>query len=692
MIRVKKPKLIFTVLLISFFALSTSAQDEISWLSDFTEEMQIGNDTYRYQFSNVDGNDCKFKIEELVTDKKGSTDSRYWIFYLSDIDPAAISYKSKGKAIEIVMETRQSQKFISYFEEGEFDEYTEEIEMSMNEVDLTRSFIDVLKENIPACKESQTAWDNRDDALAWLAENIGEAVDDDTRWDQEFKPGDKSYLVQISSKSTDDDGDQESFEYLLDLNDLNPMAVNLKVSGKSLSVELPVRESENYIEVEGSEGKEYTDELLIYADDIEMARQIVNALSYAITNTQPERPKWDNYSAALNFVKTNLGEVKMEEDIYVNSIEFDNSPSGLVEMTVEINESGEERETVKYAFYMADIMDKLALDVSKSSIEVKLETRNKRDFIRVTSGDNETDYSNSLDFYLGNIDLARDIINAFETAARNSQENIVEFSGSKQVQDWFNENIATLEINKEIIEQEIILDPSVENQLQFTKKITDDEGEITEKVFIIYPEDISAEEMEISVAGSNLVVPLETGKGKYVKTFENGTIDNFDSEAEVIFFDPLVAKNFMAAIRYLKENSVADDRENMSRADALSFLQNNIRNIELNDEKHEQKIEMLDDGNCKMKFTRIETDDDGGSDEYIYEFIASDIHKGNSELDVSGELIEIHLVTRGKEKLIKPYENGEVEDFEDEFTIYTDDILLAKKTLAAFVALSNECQ
>ena len=69
------------------------AQDKLSWLDDFTGEMQIGSDTYQYNFTRVEENDCKMKFEELVTDKKGSTESRFWIFYLSDMNPSALSFK-----------------------------------------------------------------------------------------------------------------------------------------------------------------------------------------------------------------------------------------------------------------------------------------------------------------------------------------------------------------------------------------------------------------------------------------------------------------------------------------------------------------------------------------------------------------------------------------------------------------------
>jgi len=689
-------KSLFSFLGLIFLTLSFSsihAQNEISWLKDFTGDMPVGSDTYRYKFSNVDGNNCKLKIEELVTKKKGSTESHYWIFYLADLDPAAIKFDSRGKSIVISMKTRLSQRFISYYEEGEFEEYTEKIEIVMNEVDKARSLIEVLKENVGSCKESQAEWSDREEAFNWLSENIGKVQDDDSQWEQSFNKGKKVYLALLNAESHDDKGEQESFEYVFDLNDINPLAINLKVSGKSLSIEVPTMEGENYIEVNSQEkGEEFTDEILIYADDIEIARQIVNALSYLVTSTKPERPQWEGYSEALNFVKANLGEVKINEDVYRNSIEFETSPSGLVDLTVIETDSDGDSEKVIYSFYLTDMIDKLTLDVSKRDITIQMQTKNKKNFIRETKGEVVSGYKSELEFHATGIDLARDIIDAFAQAIRNSVEDIEVFTTFDNVNLWLADNFSSLYRDDETYEQKLEVFEENENQLVIEMKLTEDESEVTETKYIIYPEDIRLEEMEIKASGGKLNVALETDKGKFIKNFKNGKNQNFTDNAVVYFFDPLTAKNFIEAVRFLKENSLVENRSEMSKEEAISFLTDNMPNIELSDAKQDQTLEIENEGTCKLRFTRVKTDDDGESDKYIYEFTASDIHPGISELEVKGELIEISLGTRGGDELIKPYENGEVKDFENEFSIYADDVVHAKKIMAAFGALSEACR
>ena len=683
--------ILFTTLIVLSFQ-TAYAQDKISWLDDYTGEMLIGSDTYQYNFANVEGNDCKLKFEELVTDKKGATETYSWIFYLSDIDPSAISFKAKGKSIIVSMETHQSQKFISYYEEGELDGYTEEIEITMNEVDMARSFIEIIKEKSANCKETEASWENRDQAITWLVNNVGKATDRDIEWDQKFQPGSRSYLADLQANSVNAKGEENLSRYIFDLSDVNPMAINLKISGKSLIVEVPVKESKRFIEVESPTGTVFTNELMIYTNSIELARQIVNALYYVVTNTIPERPQWDSYNASLGFVKESLGEVKIGDELFTNNLDYDSSPSGLVNFIIGKSESNGTSESAKYSFYLTDITEKLKLEVSKSSITIKMETKNKREYIRESTDEKVTDYSSTLGFHVSDINMARDILNAIEHAIRNSEEEIREFGNIGEIGTWFSENIGSIVIDGDKNEQTLSIDEDIENQLIIEKKLTEADGGSTETRFILYPEDISLEKLDIKVSGKKLSVPLASETSKYIKYFKNGTLQDFTGSVDILFLDPLVAKNFMAAIRFLKEKSVIKERTDMSKEQAIAFLSENIQNIELPEDQYEQKIELEGEENCIMSFSRVETDSKGASDQYIFEFNISDIHPGNSKIIIKGEIIAINLVTLGSEKLIKPYKNSEAGNFVDDLLIYVDDILLAKKTLAAFATLSKGCK
>jgi hypothetical protein len=686
----------FSATLLAIFFISqvevVTAQDEISWLSDFTEEMIIGKETFRYSFSNVDGNACKVEIQESVTGKKGESETRSWIFYLSDIDSDNLSFNARGKSIRVNMNTINDQDFISYYEAGEFEEYTDGLELLMNEVDMTRSFIEALREHMGPCNDAEAIWEERDAAFDWLTEHVGEATEGDVKWEQALIKNEKPYLAMLSSQSVNSKGEEESFEYLFDLSDIQPRSIKLEASGKSLSVQVPVREGRRYIEVNTQNEKEFIDELSIYFDDIEVARQTVHALSYLVSNTEPVRPEWSGFNEALDFVTRQLGEVKVGDKLYQHTLQYDLFTSDILNLTVRETDADGSAEDVTYSFYPADMTDKPGLEVSRRDVSIELNSKEGVDYIMKITDGSVSGYASRMEILASGIDEARDLMKAMEYIIQNSEEELESFESAGEVNAWLEDNLEPLFRKGETYEQKIVADETLNNQLVFERKLTEDESEVTETTYLFYPEDLNLDEMKIQVRLGKLAVRLETAQDDYIRYVKNGDLQNFTDDTEVYFSDPLVARNFMVAIRFLKEHASNRETTEMSIEEAYSFVSENTKTIELSEETHEQSLEQLEGDPCKLKFTRVENEKEGKSDEYIYEFMASDFSDGNSSLTVEGKLIGIQLETDGGEDLIKPYKNGEVENFTDEFVIYADDVLLAKQILKALNTLSKACQ
>jgi len=201
------------------------------------------------------------------------------------------------------------------------------------------------------------------------------------------------------------------------------------------------------MKVTSPEGTEFRNEISIYVDNIELARQIVNALIFLVSNTTPEKLQWDSYTTSLGFVKENLGKVTIGDETFTHRFDFEGSPAGLVDLTIEKTDSDGTSEHVTHSFYLADLNEKAGLEVSRNSITIEVEVKNGRDFIRETVDDKVSDYSSSIGFHVAEIDLARDIINALEYAIGNSEENIMEFNNISEVSAWFSENIGLIEID-----------------------------------------------------------------------------------------------------------------------------------------------------------------------------------------------------------------------------------------------------
>ena len=159
----------------------------------------------------------------------------------------------------------------------------------------------------------------------------------------------------------------------------------------------------------------------------------------------------------------------------------------------------------------------------------------------------------------------------------------------------------------------------------------------------------------------------------------------------MFFEDVQKANNFIAAISFLSENSQGKDRLAKDKTAAWECFDKYLRKLEIGEVQYEQTMEKLDGDECKLKFTRVETDSKGTT-EYVFEFMASDIAPAVSKITVYGNKLSLNLVTKDKQKLIKPYENGEAGNFSYDFDLYVDDVLVAKKVLGAITTLSDGCK
>jgi hypothetical protein len=671
---------------------SLTAQEKIGWLSEYATEIDAGSYTCVYNYTAVDNNECKIRIEELKTDKKGRSSSEAYIFYLSDINPLSLSFKASGKVINLSMETNLSQKFITVFEENEFDGYENEISIQMSEVDKARAFIETFKSHIGTCKTTDRSWTSHEEALAWLSENIGESVISSTTYKQAFSKGAKNYLAQLETETTDSKGNRQKEIKTFDLSDIDPSDLSLNVSGKELVVELNVRDNEYYIKVEEDDGEfNFAREVEIHTDDIEIARNIVNAFVFLASDIRPERKEWKSYTQALTYVKDNLKEVSVGSANYSQSLVFGESPSDIVSFTsVKTDSKGASAEETS-SFYLHDLNPSVGLDVSSSNGYLDIETKNKDKYIKQSSEGKIQTYSNSLKIYIDDIEMARELINALEYAVKNSESGIKEFASADKAMDWLSQGPGEVTIDDESIQQTLKISPGMENKLDLHVLTTDEGNPPVDERFEIYPEDLALEDLIIKVSGKKLYVPLSTGKLKYIKAYKENELQNFTSGTDVFFEDVQKANNFIAAITTLHENSKVKDRLLADKAAAWDYFNKYLKKLEIGGDTYDQKIEKLEGDDCKLKFTRVETDSKG-STEYIFEFMASDIDPAESDISVYSDKLYITPVTKGKQKLVKTYKNGEVGNFVYDFDLYVDDVLVAKKMLGAVLTLSNACK
>jgi hypothetical protein len=687
----------FTIILTIclFFSINPlRAQENISWLKNFTNDITVAPNTFSYSFKTVDNNSCKISIEEKKTDKKGVITTMIYQLYLSDLNTSAINFKTSGSTVTINMEIKQSQKFIRVYKNGELDEYTEKVSITMNEVDMARSFIEAMKSNIANCQSSERKWTSRDETMKWMTQNIGKSESSGTVYEQSFKAGEKSYLASLESVSTDSKGVKQSMTCDFNLNDINSTKINMVVSGKTFHIVLPARENNYYIRLKKGTGEiSYVKELGIYSDDLEQARNILNGLVYLVSETPaPERKAWNSYNAALGFVKENVSEVKNGTSTIGQSFSFDASPSGIAQFITSKTDSKGIAAKNYTSFYLIDLQPSVNLEVTSKSITLNLSTKDKNKYIKESNDNSTLAYSGFAEIVVTDLENARELAHALEYAIGKSEKGLQEFSTLDKAINWITSNVTEVKIDVETINQTLKVITDNENKIELKAVTTGEKSTSIVEDFEIYPEDLKVDDLKIKVSGKKLAVDLSTGKFKYIKYFKDNVLQNYSANAEILFDDVLKAKNFITAISMLRNKSQVADRSMNDKASAWRYIMENTKKMEVAGESLDQKMEQRDGDNCKGRFTRTETNSKGVSVENIYEFIVSDIDAKYSEIAISSKSLKVTLVTKGKEKLIKPYKNGESGNFINSVDIDADNVLVAKKLIAAFGSLAGLCK
>lgn len=394
----------------------------------------------------------------------------------------------------------------------------------------------------------------------------------------------------------------------------------------------------------------------------------------------------------MSFIAENLKDITVGSNTFSQSLTFEDSPSGLVNYkSIKTDSKGISKEQ-SLQFYLCDIKPVVTLNVSTSTAEISIVTIDKTKYIKQTLDGNLMSYISSVKIYVDDIDAARNIINALEYSLKNSISGIQTFSNSDEAKEWLNQNIGEVIIDSKKIQQNITISSSEENKIEMKRITSSEGGSAINETYEIYPEDLTMENIVIKISGKKLTIPLSTGKLKYIKYHKDGVIQNFSTKAELLFDDIKTAKSFIAAISFMFENSQIEDRTLDDENIAFEYLNSNLKKVEVGNNIYEQKIEKIDDNICKLKYTLTKTDSKGVSIENAYEFMALDIDTENSSIAIYGKELKVSIVTNAKEKLIKPYKNGEAGNFIYKFDLYADDILTAKKLLAAFQSLSDICE
>lgn len=672
------------------------AQSFTKTMSDLKEtmgEITIDKTIFNQSIEVLDETKGKIRYESVAVNDKGESSKTAYEFYISDIDKNTLIKKPSGKKFFVSLWLNNKQKFIKYYKDDKFEAYTDNIEMLVLGSDVAQNVIDLLKSAIPLVKNTEKSWATATEALNWLKANIGEVKDKTGSKQQTFSfQADNTNLLELAVSSTDSKGAVTEEKYFWNVTDLNKNKIGVKITGAVLNISIEIKNGDKFIRyLKGGELQNYISSLDIASDDIDHARNVISALNSAFDKSKAKVTEFKTTQAAMDFIKSNVGEAASDQKTRQQKIEF--STGQALKCTFIADEADSKGKTIsnQYEFYVSDADPNLVFKVSGKKIIIPLLMTGKNKYIRYTKDNNLQNYVEDLEIFQPDIETARAVVTALSSLIKGSKETPAKFNSVPEAMKFLQTNIEGAAVGTDqykISFEGSTSEPFASNYL--TSK-TDAKATVDEN-FLFYPYLLDVNSIKVETSGKYLTVTsVVSGKKAFVKKIKKDQT-SFVNELSIMCFDVKNAKDVAAALRFLSANTTPKAKTFANKQAALDFVKQNIGDVTAGTKSIRQKFEVADDNPCKINYTITTTDDKGKTVEEIFEFTLLDINKQIVDFKPVGSNVSVVLSCKNKQKLIKAYKDGAQQSFASDIELLCTDVEVAKNLSEALKIAAGLCE
>ena len=506
-----------------------------------------------------------------------------------------------------------------------------------------------------------------------------------------ISPGYYDYtVIEVNGK-----GQEEKTIYSFALSDINQKAVRSFTKKDVIMIELIVSGKQKLVKRIANEGNKvsYQPNLIMYGLNADNGRDLENAIEEAIPDAEileKERLSLSSFEEHLKWLKDNVGNVNLPKEEVGQEI---NTQPERPDFIVLEQTLGSKKK--RFEFNLS-VLNPNSVNYKISGEEFLIEVGTKKGVAGIKHFENDElqGYTDQVLFYANSLangkSLHRVLKGVVPLAESKFDETEPDFSKISLALDYINSKTGHVESDGMTTAQNLVLKDHMATLI--TKENEGDKNEEHEYIFNLT--DINKNGISIKEKRTRLFLVLNTNKGKaFIGHRMNGEIENFEKELLIYFDsyeDALRGKIALQAIMDNFENSESKN-ENLSAIDlngALSLLKKEVNQITGTDHQIEQHIELLESEESSFKFTKIESDSKK-STEVVYEFSIKDLNKQLLDVEVSGKRAWAEIGTKSAEKVVKVYEDGEVQNYVNHIEIETPTIENAKNIVLIFKRLAE---
>ena len=523
----------------------------------------------------------------------------------------------------------------------------------------------------------------------------------------EVQTGDETFTHELEILNTsvlkytlvevDDKGDREELSYEFNVADIDPYTVREETKRDLIYLSLTVENGQNFIkEYEDGEVEGYEESMLIVTQNIDNARVLKELFKKAIPLAEEimaNKLSVETYDEMEEWLVNNVVNAENSGDTYSQTlIALDDFPGHMRFIQTETSsKSSDERQ---FIFNLADInANSLQFDISGTNFSLELETRRKQKLIQVLENGVADGFDDELEIFTNNVEEARDLRNVLLKAIPLAEDevdgSIQSFDTQEAVFEYLAGFIRTIDYGDESVEQS--LDGSC--RMKYTMvEIDDKSSETATAEFNLI--DINANKIVYDVSSDRMFVELVAKESMdLIKFYENEELDGYNDELRIYAQNAEIARRIKAALEdaiAICERDYVDPFADMSLDQKITWLTRNMKEVRIDDETITQTFESIDDSDPgKIKLTKLTVDSKDGSEE-IFEFNFTDLNPKSIQYDIGRKTLSVSFRTMFKEDIIKYYEDGEIEDYQDGFELSMPDIETARNIKLVFNHIITE--
>lgn len=545
---------------------------------------------------------------------------------------------------------------------------------------------------------------NVEESIGYLSENLGSVTTKKSQFSQNFgiqEGKDESCMVWYQYTPSGK-GDEEKFSF--NAADLNENRITFDTKKDLVIISAAVKGKKDLIrEYENGEVSGYTDVVKMYANSVEDARKLVENLKALAASCAAKIDKQlglgEGASKAelLAHLKEKIATVEVNDERFEQAFEAMDGETTIISYSQnELNES-------KLGEYKVNMIDfnaaRIDFDTEKKQVVINMETKAKRNFIQQKENGELKNYANRMKILMPTIEEARNTVEVLKDLVRLAESEAEQMATMRSdtdpstAMDYLGEEVEEVIINDDIYQQSFESDPDLPYMIFVeVKKEGDDEA----KGFRFNISDLDPPSVDFDVKKNAVFVTAECAANKkLIQKEENTVVSGFTKDLEIRVKDietaRAIQKRLSLVVKHYRENRSNNfdlQFPDAGISEALDFCKEHIQKVGSDDKVFDQVYKIGEEGDCLAEI-EVENIDKGETKAYLFNW--ADINSSKVSFGTKGKEILLKVETKARKELIQLMENGEVDDYERDFSIRVKDIETARALEAAMKVLAKSC-